>query len=112
MLIETIVESFFLFPVGPVSIPENLAMQTVLWISETFQGALLIALPAVAAILLVNLAFGVMMRAAPQINIFAVGFPITILTGFFMLMLSLPVFLPRFSDLVERAFVQMLGLFG
>ena len=29
-----------------------------------------------------------------------------------MLMLSLPVFLPRFSDLVERAFVQMLGLFG
>ena len=112
VLIETIVESFFLFPVGPVSIPENLAMQTVLWISETFQGALLIALPAVAAILLVNLAFGVMMRAAPQINIFAVGFPITILTGFFMLMLSLPVFLPRFSDLVERAFVQMLGLFG
>ena len=38
VLIETIVESFFLFPVGPVTIPENLPMQTVLWISETFQG--------------------------------------------------------------------------
>ena len=73
MLIETIVEASFV-PVITVSIPENLAMQTVLWISETFKGVL-IALPAVAAILLVNLAFGVMMRAAPQINIFAVGSP-------------------------------------
>ena len=82
MLIETIVESFFLFPVGPVTIPENLPMQTVLWIGETFKGALLIAMPAMASILLINLAFGVVTRAAPQLNIFAVGFPVTISGGF------------------------------
>ena len=112
VLIETIVESFFLFPIGPASLPENMAMQTVMWISEMFKGALLVALPAVSAILLVNLAFGVMTRAAPQLNIFAVGFPVTILAGFIMMMLSLPVFLPRFTDLLERSFVQMLGIFG
>jgi len=108
VLIETIVESFYLWPIGSGPLPENLAMHTVTWIAEVFKGALLIALPAVAAILLVNLAFGVMTRAAPQINIFAVGFPITIIAGFIMLMLSLPVFLPQFAALLEAGFLQML----
>jgi len=108
VLIETIVESFYLWPIGAGPLPENLAMHTVTWIAEVFQGALLIALPAVAAILLVNLAFGVMTRAAPQINIFAVGFPITIIAGFIMIMLSLPVFLPQFAALLEAGFLQML----
>jgi flagellar biosynthetic protein FliR len=49
-----------------------------------------------------------MTRAAPQINIFAVGFPITIIAGFIMLMLSLPVFLPQFAALLEAGFLQML----
>ena len=108
LLIETIVESFYLWPIASGGLPENLAMQTVTWISAVFKGALLIALPAVAAILLVNLAFGVMTRAAPQINIFAVGFPITIIAGFIMIFLSLPVFLPQFTTLLEAGFVQML----
>ena len=106
ILIETIVESFYLWPIAPGALPENLAMHT--WIAEVFKGALLICLPAVSAILLVNLAFGVMTRAAPQINIFAVGFPITIITGFVMVMLSLPVFLPQFAALLEAGFLQML----
>ena len=105
---QTIVESFYLWPIGSGPLPENLPMHTVTWIAEVFKGALLIALPAVAAILLVNLAFGVMTRAAPQINIFAVGFPITIIAGFIMIMLSLPVFLPQFAALLEAGFLQML----
>ena len=108
VLIETIVESFYRWPISAGLIPENLAWQTVSWISEVFKGALLIALPAVISILLVNLAFGVMTRAAPQINIFAVGFPITIMVGFVMIMLSLPVFLPQFTALLEAGFLQML----
>ena len=108
VLIETIIESFYLLPIGSTALPENLAMHTVTWIVEVFKGALLIALPAVAAILLVNLAFGVMTRAAPQINIFAVGFPIMISTGFVMIMLSLPIFLPQFVTLLEAGFLQML----
>ena len=108
VLIETIIESFYLLPIGSTALPENLAMHTVTWIVEVFKGALLIALPAVAAILLVNLAFGVMTRATPQINIFAVGFPIMISTGFVMIMLSLPIFLPQFVTLLEAGFLQML----
>ena len=108
VLIETIVESFYRWPISAEMLPENLGFQTVTWISGVFQGALLIALPAVISILLVNLAFGVMTRAAPQINIFAVGFPITISVGFVMIMLSLPVFLPQFKALLEAGFLQML----
>jgi flagellar biosynthetic protein FliR len=108
VLIETVVESFYLYPIASESLPENMLILVATWIVEVFKGALLIALPAVSAILLVNIAFGVMTRAAPQINIFAVGFPITIIAGFVMIFLSLPVFLPQYTSLLEGGFVQML----
>ena len=55
-----------------------------------FAAGLTLALPIVVSLLITNLALGVLTRAAPQLNIFAVGFPITLLLGFFMLALVLP----------------------
>jgi flagellar biosynthetic protein FliR len=55
-----------------------------------FAAGLTLALPVVAALLITNLALGVLTRTAPQLNVFAVGFPITLLLGFFMLALVLP----------------------
>ena len=49
----------------------------------------MIAIPAMTALLIVNLAFGVMTRAAPQLNIFALGFPVTMIVGLLILSLSL-----------------------
>jgi flagellar biosynthetic protein FliR len=46
-----------------------------------FAGAISIALPGVTALLIVNLAFGVVSRAAPSLNLFAVGFPISLVVG-------------------------------
>jgi flagellar biosynthetic protein FliR len=43
--------------------------------------ALLLVLPAITALLVGNLAFGVMTRAAPQLNIFSIGFPLTLVLG-------------------------------
>ena len=45
-------------------------------------------MPAVIAILMVNVAFGVVSRAAPTLNLFAVGFPITLMMGFLLMMFS------------------------
>ena len=73
-----------------------------------FLGALLLALPIMVSLLFVNIGVGVITRAAPALNIFAVGFPITIIAGFIMIMLSLPVFLPQFAALLEAGFLQML----
>ena len=46
-----------------------------------FSGALAVALPGITALLIVNLAFGVVSRAAPSLNLFAVGFPVTLVFG-------------------------------
>jgi len=110
VLIETLVESFIRWPVSAHGFSDGFFWQIVSWIKFSFEGAMLIALPAISAVLLVNIAFGVMTRAAPQLNIFAVGFPITISTGFLVLMLTLPAFLPRFESLLEAGFLQMLTI--
>lgn len=58
--------------------------------AEMFRLALSIALPALAALLLANLALGVLSRAAPQLNLFAVGFPATLIIGALILGPTLP----------------------
>ncbi len=68
-----------------------------------FSAAVLIVLPGVAALLCVNLAFGVMSRAAPQLNIFAVGFPITLLFGFVVMLLTLPGMISLLDGFINRA---------
>ncbi len=103
LLIQTIHHSFELLPVGG-HWPSELAWKIVQWGSQMFINGLLIALPALASLLLVNLAFGVITRSAPQLNIFAVGFPITLLAGFALILLSLPSFLPLVSGAFESVF--------
>lgn len=104
ILIETLVDSFRTIPVGPATISQAGLWTLLSWGGWIFKGALIISLPALAALLLVNAAFGVMMRAAPQLNIFVIGFPISLMLGFVFMMLSLPLFVPQFSSLLDGAF--------
>ncbi|MEW5757115.1 MAG: flagellar biosynthetic protein FliR [Pseudomonadota bacterium] len=90
VLIEILVDSFQTLPISESGLGANGYWQIVAWGSEMFASAVMVALPAMAALLLVNLSFGVMTRAAPQLNIFAVGFPITIILGFVILYFTLP----------------------
>lgn len=103
MVIDVLVQSFRLVPVGSAGPLPEMPWKIVLWGSHLFAGAVLIALPATVAVLMVNLAFGVMTRAAPQLNIFAVGFPVTLLAGFVLLLFSLPGLLPQISALLGEA---------
>ena len=64
----------------------------------------------VTALLIVNLALGILTRAAPQLNIFAVGFPITLMVGMVSLMLSLPYFIPVMEQLVMEGLETMLDV--
>jgi flagellar biosynthetic protein FliR len=50
---------------------------------------------------------GIITRAAPQLNIFAVGFPMTILIGFLMLWITLPNVMANFIELLEEAFYTL-----
>ncbi len=107
VLIDVLAESFQVLPISMQGISHDGMWVLISWSSWIFTGAVLMSLPVVVALLLVNVAFGVMMRAAPQLNVFAVGFPLTLTFGFIFMLVSLPIFLPQFSDLVENAFMTV-----
>lgn len=77
-----------------------------------FQGALMIALPVVTSLLIVNLAFGVMNRAAPQMNVFTVGFPITLIFGLVLIWFSLSTFQPLYENFIDYGFEVMRSVLG
>ena len=104
ILIDTLVGRFKTMPIGEYNFFSEKIWQIVLWSKWIFVAALVIALPALTSLLLVNIAFGVMTRASPQINIFAVGFPITILLGFVAMIASLPNMVTKIQELFEQSF--------
>lgn len=111
LLIELLAASFTFLPIGAQLLPPDLFLSIGLFGSQMFLAAVMIALPATMGVLLVNLGLGVVTRAAPQLNIFSVGFPITILSGFLLILLSMPLLSGVFVDLSAQAFdlMQMLA---
>lgn len=111
-LIELTLLSFQAMPISAEGIGRVEFWALVTWGSTMFRYALLVALPAVAAMLLVNISMGVITRASPQLNIFAVGFPMMIWLGFILIFLALPILLPQFSDFLFEAFRLLGDLLG
>lgn len=87
-VIEIIVSSFNTIPVTPEAIQHVSLEQIAQFGSQMFSGGLSIALPTVIALLIVNTTFAVMTRTTPQLNIFSIGFPITLLLGLFLIFLT------------------------
>jgi flagellar biosynthetic protein FliR len=86
--VRLIADSFATLPVGePLGADGAFAIAA--WGSQMFAGALRIALPAATALLVANIAFGVMSRAAPTLNLFAVGLPAGLLIGFLLLLMNI-----------------------
>jgi len=81
--------SYEFLPIGSLDFGLPGIAEIVSFGSVMFAGAIHLALPSVVAILMVNIAFGVISRAAPTLNLFAVGFPIAILMGFVVLVLGI-----------------------
>ncbi len=104
MLMQLVAESFLILPVGAPAPEPDMYRQLALWGRHMFIGAVMVALPAITALLLVNLAMGIITRAAPQLNIFSVGFPMTLLVGLFILYLSIPSLAPIFHGLLTDGF--------
>lgn len=105
VMIDVLVESFHTLPVGAGIGGEHL-MTLVARGSWLFAAGTLMALPALTALLIINCTLGVMTRAAPQLNIFAIGFPMMLLLGLFIIWANLINFLPSF----ERYSGEALGM--
>lgn len=103
MLIQLIVNSFQSLPISPTGVLRDGYWAIVSWGSQMFIGALWLAIPALISMLVITLSLGVMTRAAPQLNIFSVGFPVTMFLGFVILILVIPGFLPRINQMMLEA---------
>lgn len=112
LLIELLVDGFTTLPVGTGGLGREGVWSIVTWGSHLFEAALMVALPGMAALLVVNLAFGVMSRAAPSLNLFAVGFPITLLFGLAIVYFGLPSVQHTFVESLEAGFELIKTLTG
>jgi flagellar biosynthesis protein FliR len=103
VLLGTLAASFQSLPIGASHVDKNFLLSVVLWGARVFESGLLIALPAMIALVIVNLALGVVTRAAPQLNLFGIGFTITLLCGFFVLMTGLDGIMAGITNLIDAA---------
>jgi len=104
LLLSVLADSFLALPLNGNLLPMEVIWNLIVFSTEMFLTALLIALPIMVGVLLVNLGLGVVTRAAPQLNIFAVGFPATMLTGFVLVLLCQPLLAPLLMDLFSNSF--------
>ncbi|MGC2166148.1 MAG: flagellar biosynthetic protein FliR [Gallionella sp.] len=109
LMISALAESFSILPIGTMMRWEGFHA-VVVWGGSIFAYALQISLPVLAALLTTNIALGILTRAAPQLNLFAVGFPITLAIGFFVLALSMPSFAPMLDRLTQEGLGTMLSV--
>lgn len=109
-LINTLSESFSLLPIGQISLhPDNYYRIAGLG-SWLFTSGLMVALPAVTGLLLVNIAFGVISKVSPQMNIFSIGFPFTMVFGLVIIWFTMAGYLPQFLEFVNVSFMNITTL--
>lgn len=108
--IEILADSFFTLPVGEGTLNTGVLMSLAELGKWLFSSAIILALPALTAMLVVNIAFGVMARLAPQLNIFAVGFPVTMMLGLIVIWITFSGFGDEFGELLTQGFYFMRGM--
>ncbi len=111
-LVEVLVKGFTTLPIGTEGLGAEKLWAIVLWGGQLFSGAISIALPGVTALLIVNLAFGVVSRAAPSLNLFAVGFPISLVVGLLVVLAGIGPLTEGVSQLLAQAFDFLRTLSG
>ncbi|MFO7551074.1 MAG: flagellar biosynthetic protein FliR [Haliea sp.] len=107
MLVQLLADSFRILPVGGGGLNADAFWLVASLGTTLFVGALKVALPAATAVLIVNLSIGVISRAAPTLNLFAIGLPLTMLVGFLVLIATLPTLQDSLLFLLEQALLSV-----
>ncbi len=106
-MLQLIAHSFVTFPVSEDFIPPLTFRDVCYFVALMFQAALMVSLSAIVALLTVNLSFGVMTKAAPQLNIFSVGFSVGMILGLFILWFTISDFSRHYTNHWQDAQRQM-----
>ncbi len=107
LMIEVLVRSFEWLPVGTDIVRAEGWGYIARAGLTVFAAGLLLSLPVIGVLLVANIALGVLTRAAPQLNLFAVGFPVTLTAGFIGVLLIMTNFAPVLQTLFERGFDEI-----
>ncbi|MBK8570360.1 MAG: flagellar biosynthetic protein FliR [Nitrosomonadales bacterium] len=103
IMLEALADSFRTFPINS-AIPAAIALHTLAsWGGSIFSNALQLSMPVIGALLISNFALGILTRSAPQLNIFAVGFPVTLTIGLATVMLLLPYLVPLLENITHTS---------
>ncbi len=104
LLLRVLTESFRSLPISPQPLAAAGFYTVSGYGSTVFSVGLQLALPLIAILLMTNLALGILTRSAPQLNIFAIGFPITLGVGLIALDVTLPYFTPQLEHVFQNGF--------
>ena len=102
VILQLMIDSFTTFPIGGAGMNAAHFATIVDMGSWLFSAALLITLPMFTSLMIVNMSFGVMSRSAPQMNVFTVGFPITLILGFILMWFTFANFLPVYFEIMDE----------
>jgi flagellar biosynthetic protein FliR len=107
LLIAGITQSFEFIPITTMSLKMSGLSEFVFWSKNLFEIAIKVSAPIVSSLFLVNLSMGILGRAVPQINVFVTSFQVTILVGFLVLFISMPLFLTEMVQILDMTQTEM-----
>ncbi len=110
--IRLMLESFNTVPIGSGMLPPDGLYGIAAFGTFMFQGAVAMALSSICTMLIVNFTLGVMTRAAPQLNIFSLGFAISMIVGISTIVISLGAFMGNFTADLNEVISASCSLIG
>lgn len=110
MILMALKKSFEVIPPYGLTLSSGLMENIVVFSKEVFILAFKFSAPVMAILLFINIALGIMARVVPQLNMFVIGFALTIMAGFVMLALSLPVFETAVLSVFDRMWQGVFSL--
>lgn len=112
LVVSAVFQSFELVSISQMTLKFNGLGEFVRWCQMLFEIALKVAAPIVSSLFLVNLGMGILGRAVPQINVFVTSFQVTIVVGFLILFVSMPLYVNEVVHILDLTQSQMNKLMG
>ncbi len=110
-LLETLFQSFIWMPIGQVHLENSMVWDVIIFSGWMFKEAVLISIPAILTLQMVSLSLGIMTRVAPQLNIFSLGFPITLIIGMLVIKVTLPTISTQIVRSIEEGMNFIMRIF-
>lgn len=107
VMLGGLLKSFSLLPLDGWPHTGPIAGQAVLAVADLFVIGMQVAAPVFVAAFICDFSLGLIVRAVPQANIYAVGMPIKVVVGLISVGATLPAFLFFFNDKINEAMSQM-----